>query len=173
LVLIIASINFVNLSTALSSSRAKEVGIRKSVGAFRLQLAGQFIGESILVALISLLFAIGMVYLVLPFVHNLTDRDLHLPLISQPITILLLIGLAVVVGLLSGLYPAAFLSGFNPSRVLKGVIHRVGGKPTMRNALVIGQFSAAIILIIGTLLATQQLLFMQRERQVSTGSKWS
>ncbi len=163
LVLIIASINFVNLSTALSDSRAKEVGIRKSVGAFRLQIAGQFIGESILVALISLFIAIGIVYLALPFVRHLTERDLLLPLFTQPLTILVLLALAVIVGLLSGLYPAAFLSRFNPSRVLKGVIERAG-KPRLRNALVIGQFSAAIVLIIGTLLATEQLLFMQREQ---------
>jgi len=163
LVLVIACINFINLSTALSSSRAKEVGIRKSVGAFRLQVAGQFIGESILVSLFALVVALGIIYLSLPFLRNLTERDLQLPLSSQPIMFLFLIGLAIAVGFLSGLYPAAFLSGFNPSRVLKGLIENVGGRPTMRNTLVIGQFSAAIILIIGTLLATQQLIFMQRQ----------
>ena len=163
LVLVIACINFINLSTALSSSRAKEVGIRKSVGAFRLQVAGQFLGESILVSLFALVVALGIIYLSLPFLRNLTERDLQLPLSSQPIMFLFLIGLAIAVGFLSGLYPAAFLSGFNPSRVLKGLIENVGGRPTMRNTLVIGQFSAAIILIIGTLLATQQLIFMQRQ----------
>ena len=163
LVLVIACINFINLSTALSSSRAKEVGIRKSVGAFRLQVAGQFIGESILVSLFALVVALGIIYLSLPFLRHLTERDLQLPLSSQPIMFLFLIGLAIAVGFLSGLYPAAFLSGFNPSRVLKGLIENVGGRPTMRNTLVIGQFSAAIILIIGTLLATQQLIFMQRQ----------
>ena len=163
LVLVIACINFINLSTALSSSRAKEVGIRKSVGAFRLQVAGQFIGESILVSLFALVVALGIIYLSLPFLRNLTERDLQLPLSSQPIMFLFLIGLAIAVGFLSGLYPAAFLSRFNPSRVLKGLIENVGGRPTMRNTLVIGQFSAAIILIIGTLLATQQLIFMQRQ----------
>jgi len=163
LVLVIACINFINLSTALSSSRAKEVGIRKSVGAFRLQVAGQFIGESILVSLFALVVALGIIYLSLPFLRHLTERDLQLPLSSQPIMFLFLIGLAIAVGFLSGLYPAAFLSRFNPSRVLKGLIENVGGRPTMRNTLVIGQFSAAIILIIGTLLATQQLIFMQRQ----------
>src|SRR4029079_6280824 len=154
LVLVIACINFINLSTALSSSRAKEVGIRKSVGAFRLQVAGQFLGESILVSLFALVVALGIIYLSLPFLRHLTERDLQLPLSSQPIMFLFLIGLAIAVGFLSGLYPAAFLSRFNPSRVLKGLIENVGGRPTMRNTLVIGQFSAAIILIIGTLLAT-------------------
>jgi len=163
LVLVIACINFINLSTALSSSRAKEVGIRKSVGAFRLQVAGQFLGESILVSLFALVVALGIIYLSLPFLRHLTERDLQLPLSSQPIMFLFLIGLAIAVGFLSGLYPAAFLSRFNPSRVLKGLIENVGGRPTMRNTLVIGQFSAAIILIIGTLLATQQLIFMQRQ----------
>ena len=166
LVLVIACINFINLSTALSSSRAKEVGIRKSVGAFRLQVAGQFIGESILVSLIALLIALGIIYFSLPFLRNLTERNLQLPLSTQPVIFLLLIGLAIVVGFLSGLYPAAILSRFNPSRVLKGLIEKAGGKPTMRNTLVVGQFSAAIILIIGTLIATQQLMFMQKR---STG----
>ena len=162
LVLVIACINFINLSTALSSSRAKEVGIRKSVGAFRLQVAGQFIGESILVSLFALLIALAIIYFSLPFLRNLTERDLQLPLLAHPIILLLLIGLAIIVGFLSGLYPAAILSRFNPSRVLKGLIEKAGGKPTMRNTLVVGQFSAAIILIIGTLIATQQLIFMQR-----------
>ena len=163
LVLVIACINFVNLSTALSSSRAKEVGIRKSVGAVRLQVALQFIGESIIVSFLALVFAIVIVYLSLPFLRDLTERDLQLPLSTQPIIFLFLIALSIVVGFLSGLYPAAFLSRFNPSRVLKGAIEKAGGKPTLRNTLVVGQFSAAIILIIGTLLATQQLIFMQRQ----------
>ena len=163
LVLLIACINFVNLSTALSSSRAKEVGVRKSVGAVRFQVAAQFIGESILVAFLALLIALGIIYGSLPFLRNLTERDLRLPLSTQPVIFLLLIALAAVVGFLSGLYPAAFLSRFNPSRVLKGMIETAGGKPTMRNTLVVGQFSAAIVLIIGTLLATQQLIFMQRQ----------
>jgi len=163
LVLIIACINFVNLSTALAASRAKEVGVRKSIGAFRLQVAAQFIGESILVAVFALLVAIVVVYLALPFVRLLTERDLQLPLFTRPVTILMLIALAVIVGFVSGLYPSAFLSRFNPTRVLKGAIENTGGKPTLRNVLVVGQFSAAIVLIIGTLLATQQLMFMQNQ----------
>ena len=166
LVLVIACINFVNLSTALSSSRAKEVGIRKSVGAFRFQVAAQFIGESILVSVLSLLIALGIIYISLPFLRNLTERDLQLPLSTQPLILLLLISLAIVVGFISGLYPAAILSRFNPTRVLKGAIETAGGKPRMRNTLVVGQFSAAIILIIGTLIATQQLIYMQQQ---STG----
>jgi len=163
LVLAIACINFVNLSTALASSRAKEVGIRKSIGAFRVQLAGQFIGESIVVALISLILALILVYITLPFVRQLSERDLQLPLLTNPIVLPGLIALALLVGLLSGVYPAAVLSRFNPTRVLKGLVENMSGKPGLRNALVIGQFTAAIILVIGTLLATQQLLFMQRQ----------
>ena len=163
LVLAIACINFVNLSTALASSRAKEVGIRKSIGAFRMQLAGQFIGESIVVAMISLMLALLLVYFALPFVRQLSERDLQLPLLTNPYALPGLIGLALLVGLLSGLYPAAVLSRFNPTRVLKGLVENMSGKPGLRNALVIGQFTAAIILVIGTLLATQQFLFMQRQ----------
>jgi putative ABC transport system permease protein len=164
LVLTIASINFVNLSTAQSAGRAKEVGIRKSVGAYRFQIAKQFIGESVLLSLAALVIAVVIVELALPFVRNLSERELYLPLFSHPLTILALIGVAIVVGILSGIYPAVFLSTFEPSKVLKGSIQGLAGKATLRNFLVVGQFAAAIILIIGTIMATQQLRYMQNRQ---------
>jgi putative ABC transport system permease protein len=161
LVLVIASINFMNLSTARSAGRAKEVGVRKSVGAHRLQIASQFIGESVLLSLIALVLAIGIVEASIPFINQLSERQLHLPLFTKPLLTLIIIGLTLLVGILSGLYPAAFLSAFQPSRVLKGNTQGLGKKSTLRNILVVGQFATAIFLIIGTLFATRQLNYMQ------------
>jgi putative ABC transport system permease protein len=161
LVLVIASINFMNLSTARSAGRAKEVGVRKSVGAHRLQIASQFIGESVLLSLLALILAIGLVEASIPFVNQLSERQLHLPLFTKPLLTLTIFGLTVLVGVLSGLYPAAFLSAFQPSRVLKGNTQGLGKKATLRNILVVGQFATAIFLIIGTMFASRQLNFMQ------------
>ncbi|MES2732105.1 MAG: ABC transporter permease [Bacteroidota bacterium] len=161
LVLVIASINFMNLSTARSASRAKEVGVRKSVGAYRLQIAGQFLSESVLLSLIALVLAIGIVEISLPFINQLSERSLHLPLFSNPLLTLAIIGITLIVGVLSGLYPAAFLSAFHPSQVLKGSTKGLGRKATLRNLLVVGQFATAIFLIIGTTFATRQLQYMQ------------
>ena len=161
IVLAIACINFVNLSTARSSGRAKEVGIRKSVGAFRSQLSIQFIGESILLSLIAMVLAILLVALFLPYVRNLSQRDLRLHLFTDPIMLPLLIGASLIVGILAGLYPAGYLSSFQASRVLKGSVQTGTNKGTFRNLLVVGQFTGAIFLIIATIFAVRQLNFMR------------
>lgn len=163
LVMGIAAVNFMNLSTARAAQRAKEVGIRKTVGAFRSQIAGQFVGESVLLALLALVVALIIVAVALPSVRELSDRELSLPLFTNPLLGLIILLAAVVVGILSGLYPAAFLSAFQPVKVLKGTTSGLGKKVTMRNLLVVGQFAAGIFLIIGTILATRQLHYM-RER---------
>ncbi|MBC7919780.1 MAG: ABC transporter permease [Ferruginibacter sp.] len=163
LVLVIAGVNFTNLSTARSAGRAKEVGVRKSVGAYRRQIAGQFIGESVLLSLIALVLAIALVAATLPFINALSDRNLRLPLFTQPRLTLAITGVTLLVGVLSGLYPAVFLSAFRPSKVLKGSVSGLGGKATLRNVLVVGQFAAAIFLIIGTTFATRQLRYMQHQ----------
>lgn len=163
IVLVIACINFMNLSTARSAGRAREVGIRKSIGAARLQLAGQFIGESVLVCLIAMLLGVGLVQLLLPFVVELSQRPLRLPLFTDPWLLLVIPGGAVFIGVLAGLYPAAYLSSFKPVKVLKGSIQVGKNKGMLRNILVVGQFTGAICLIIATVFVLQQLRFMQKK----------
>jgi putative ABC transport system permease protein len=152
-----------NLSTARSAGRAREVGVRKTIGASRFQLAGQFIGESVLLCLIALLVSIGLVKLLLPFVQDLSERELSLPLFANPWLLLLIAGGAIFIGILSGLYPAAYLSSFKPVKVLKGSVQVGKNKGLLRNILVVGQFTGAIFLIIATAFVLQQLRFMQEK----------
>ncbi|MFD1145220.1 ABC transporter permease [Larkinella insperata] len=163
IVLLIACINFMNLSTAKSAGRAKEVGIRKSVGAERTQLSFQFIGESILLSFISLFFALVLVKLFLPYVNDLSQRSLELSLFSNPLLLLLFFAFAVGIGILSGIYPAFFLSSFQPVKVLKGVLEAGRAKGSFRNVLVIGQFTGAVFLIIATAFVVKQLQYMQQQ----------
>lgn len=161
IVLVIACINFMNLSTARSAERSKEVGIRKSIGAQRSQLSMQFIFESIILALIALLLGILLVELFLPFVNQVSQREIKLPLFTDWELDLSIIGGTVAVGIISGLYPAAYLSSFQPVKVLKGGNQTGKRKGLLRNVLVVGQFSSAIFLIIATIFAIRQLGFMQ------------
>ncbi len=165
-VLLIACINFMNLSTARSAERAREVGVRKSVGAFRWQLSVQFIGESVMLSFIAMLFAILLVKLFLPSVNQLSQRELAFPVFSDWKLLLSLISGTVILGILSGLYPAAYLSSFRPVKVLKGSVHTGKNKGLLRNILVVSQFSCAIFLIIATVFAVRQLNYM---RNRSTG----
>jgi len=161
IVLAIACINFMNLSTARSAERAREVGIRKSIGAERRQLGLQFIGESVFLSLIALIFAIGLVKLFLPSVSNLSGRNLQLPLFHNGGLLLSLLAGTIVVGIVSGLYPALYLSSFLPVKVLKGSIQSGKNKGFLRNFLVVGQFCSAIFLMISTIFVVSQLRFMQ------------
>jgi putative ABC transport system permease protein len=161
IVLTIACINFMNLATARSSERAKEVGIRKSIGAQRFQLGLQFIGETVMLSLIALLLAILLVFLVLPYIENLSQRNLKPILLQHPGIIVSIIVGSVLVGIVSGIYPAIYLSSFQPSKVLKGGGASAGKKATFRNILVVGQFVSAIFLIISTIFVFRQLNFMQ------------
>lgn len=163
IVLFIAGINFVNLSSAKSIGRSMEIGVRKASGALKSQLFIQFIGESIFVSLIALFFAVGLVLLALPYLNEFSQRQLDFPLFSNPILLLNLILGAVVVGVLSGTYPAFYLSNFRPAKVLKGSPEVGNKKSEFRNALVVVQFAAAVFLIITTLFATQQIRFMQEK----------
>ncbi|MEH6304626.1 ABC transporter permease [Olivibacter sp. CPCC 100613] len=162
-VLAIASINFVNLTTARSSGRAKEIGVRKSTGAKRGQLYFQFIGESIFLCLIALLLAIGMVKLMLLYVNHISLRAISFPLFATPGLFFSLLFGAILLGGLAGLYPAAYLSSFKPTIVLKGKASRIKGKAFFRNLLVVGQFACAIALMSSTLIAIKQLRFMQKK----------
>jgi putative ABC transport system permease protein len=161
IVLVIACINFMNLSTARSAERAREVGVRKAVGAHRWQLSFQFISESILLSFIALLLAIALVKLFLPFASQLSERQLDLPLLSG--TSLYLIAGAIGLGVLSGIYPAIYLSSFRPVTVLKGSVHTGKNKGLLRNVLVVTQFSSAVFLIIATFFAVRQLSYMQKQ----------
>jgi putative ABC transport system permease protein len=161
IVLLIACVNFMNLSTARSGERAREVGVRKSIGAVRWQLSFQFIGESVMLAFIALLIAIIFVYLFLPAANQLSQRDLHFPLFTNWKFLLSLLTGTIVLGTLSGLYPAAYLSSFMPVKVLKGSVQTGKNKGVLRNILVVTQFSCAILLITATVFALRQLSYMK------------
>jgi putative ABC transport system permease protein len=163
IVLIIACVNFMNLSTARSAERAKEVGVRKSIGAHRFQLAAQFLGETVLLSLIALVFAIGIVALVMPSINSLSQRDISLPLFNSPGLVLVILASTILVGLLSGIYPSVFLSSFKPVKVLKGAVDSGKNKGMLRNVLVVGQFASAIFLMIATVFVVKQLRFMQHK----------
>jgi putative ABC transport system permease protein len=158
-ILLIACINFMNLSTAISGQRAKEVGLRKTVGAQRFQLVFQFLSESLLLSLISLVISIGVVVLLLPLFNNLAAKSISINLLSIK-TIGLMLSVAMIVGVISGSYPALFLSSFNPVKVLKGVKHLHGRTNYFRNGLVVLQFSISVILIISTLVVYKQLQYI-------------
>ncbi|SEI82177.1 putative ABC transport system permease protein [Dyadobacter koreensis] len=162
IVLLIACINFMNLSTARSAGRAKEIGIRKASGSGRFQLGMQFLGESVMLSFFALLIALPFVFLLLPYVNELSQRKLEFSIFTQPALLLSLVCGAIVVGLISGLYPAAYLSSFNAATVLKGTIQTAGKKMSFRNILVVGQFAGAIFLMIATVLTVRQLNFMQK-----------
>lgn len=159
-ILIVACINFMNLATARSERRAKEVGLRKVVGARRAQLIAQFLGEALLIAFIALCTALLFVYLALPAFNNLAGKALSLHLLDKGF-IGYLIVITLATGLLAGSYPAFLLSGFQPVPILKGVIQRAGGNFMFRNILVIIQFTVSIILLIGTIVAYRQLNFIK------------
>lgn len=166
LILLIAAINFMNLSTAQSAIRAREIGIRKTIGAHRRQLAAQFLGESLLLTIIAAFLALGLAELSLPWLNNLSDRTLSLDLLGSPSRLALMAAVIVGYGLLAGLYPAMILSSFKPSSVLKGSLPGAGGssrrnKGSLRNALIVSQFAITIALIVGTLIALQQLHYIR------------
>ena len=161
IVLLIACINFMNLSTARSAERAREVGVRKSIGAFRWQLSLQFISESILLSFIATIIAAILVVIFLPAVNHLSQRELSFPLFTNwKLFVALVLG-AVMLGILAGLYPAIYLSSFRPIKVLKGSVQTGRNKSVLRNTLVVGQFACAIFLIIATTFAVKQLYYMK------------
>ena len=157
-VLLLACINFMNLSTARSEQRAREVGIRKTLGSLRVQLIGQFLGESILVALLAFVIAIGLTALSLPWFSSLSGRSMTPPWTS-PIFWAISLGLTIVTGLLAGSYPAFYLSGFRPVKVLKGAFKAGRGATSPRKILVVAQFSISLALIIGTTTIFRQIQF--------------
>jgi ABC-type antimicrobial peptide transport system permease subunit len=157
-VLLLACINFMNLSTARSEKRAKEVGIRKSIGSLRGQLVSQFLSESILVALIALVFSLMLVQLSLPFFNALADKVMVVNWASSTFW-LLVIGFALFCGIISGSYPAFYLSSFLPVKVLKGRISTGRLAGLSRKVLVVIQFTVSVTLIIGTVIIFKQIQF--------------
>jgi putative ABC transport system permease protein len=159
-ILLIACINFMNLTTARSVKRSKEIGIRKVVGAVRPALIRQFIGEAILISCFSVVLALGMVLLVLPAFDHMTDKSIHFPFADGSFW-LSLAGLTIATGIVSGSYPALFLSAFQPIRVLKGSMKFGSGATWFRKGLVVFQFVLSIFLIIGTIVISGQVNYIQ------------
>ena len=159
-ILAVACINFMNLATARSARRAKEVGLRKVVGAGRKQLIGQFIGESLLISFLALLIAAGIVWLLMPAFNDLAGKKLSVHFLDGKI-LTILISIALATGLISGSYPALFLSGFHPVKVLKGNMKTMGGNLVFRNGLVVVQFVVSIVLLAGTAIVYRQLNFIK------------
>ena len=163
LVLLIACINFMNLATARSAERGKEVGIRKTIGAMRSQLGVQFLAESVLQSLIALVLALIMVSVVLPYIDKLSGRNLTSLFSLHPQLLAVVFIGTVLLGILSGLYPAVYLSSFQPVKVLKGGSDPGKSKGVFRNMLVVGQFASAIFLVIATILVFRQLNYMEKQ----------
>ncbi len=159
-ILSIACINFMNLCTARSIKRAKEIGIRKVVGAFRPALIRQFIGEALFTVMLAMVVALILIVLVLPTFNSITQKEISLP-VSDISFWLAIVLLAIVTGLLSGSYPAFYLSAFKPAGVLKGVFANRDGVQWFRKGLVVFQFVLSIILIIGTMVISKQVTFVQ------------
>jgi putative ABC transport system permease protein len=162
LILMMACINFTNLSTARATSRSREVGIRKSIGAQKNSLVAQFISESMLLSFIALIFAIGIVQLLLPFFNEVTTKSISLD-ISNPVFLAGVLGITATCGLLAGSYPAFVLSRFNPVKVLKGDTQLGLTGNTLRKSLVIIQFTTSVILVVGSIAVYQQIAFISEK----------
>ena len=160
----IAWINYINLATARSMERAKEVGVRKVLGALRRNLVGQFLIESFLLNLVAFVFAIGIVFLLTPWFNQLTGQPTHAGF-SLPGNYWLGFAAMFLSGsLLSGIYPAFVLSGFQPVYVLKGLFKSSQGGIVLRKGLIIGQFATSVVLIAGTIIVFQQVSFMRKQK---------
>jgi len=162
-ILILAMINFINLSTAKSANRAKEVGLRKTVGSLRINIINQFLTESLIYSFFS--FAVGLLLasLLLPYFNMLAAKSIVFPWNEWQL-FPILIGAALVVGILAGLYPAFYLSSFNPASVLKGNVSRGSKSATMRSSLVVFQFTTSVVLIIATFIIYRQVEYILNKK---------
>jgi putative ABC transport system permease protein len=159
-ILLIACVNFMNLSTARSANRAKEVGIRKVLGSMRGGLISQFLVESVLISLISMMLALCLAAMLLPVFNGVSGKEMHIAAFARPWMAPVMLGLVVAVGILAGSYPAFFLSAFQPIAVLKGKV--AGGMRSgwLRNSLVVFQFIISIFLLVGTAVIYEQLRYI-------------
>jgi len=162
-ILLIACINFINLTTARSVERAKEVGVRKVIGAEKRQLSLQFVGESIIISLIAFLIALVLTFLTLPIFNDLAGKTISSGIFANPIHIVYLFLIALVIGVFAGIYPAFVLSAFKPVNVLKGNFATGTRGILLRKGLVITQFTISIVLIIGTIIIYNQMNFMRNQ----------
>jgi putative ABC transport system permease protein len=162
-ILIIACINFINLSTAKSANRAKEVGIRKVVGSLRSSLVKQFLTESMLFSFLSFVLGLLVAWLLLPYFNTLSAKTLSFPF-EEWWLLPILIGAALIIGVLAGIYPSFYLSAFKPIDVLKGKVSRGSKSSTIRSLLVVFQFTASIILIVGTFIIYRQMGYILNKK---------
>lgn len=162
-ILLIACINYMNLSTARSALRAREIGIRKVIGARRKELIAQFLGESVLVCLAAIVLAGVLTFFALPWLNKVSGQDLSFDTLLRPGIIVALLLIPFVVGILAGIYPALFMSSFQPVKTLKGLFKVGGSSISFRKVLVVTQFSIGIILIITTIIVFEQLHFIQKK----------
>lgn len=162
-ILIIACINFMNLSTARSANRAKEVGVRKVLGSMRIHLVRQFLTESIMLSIPSFIVALALAYMLVPAFNSLAQRSLTIP-ITDPYFIAIMLTGAILLGLLAGIYPSIFLSAFKPVNVLKGKVALGMKSGFIRSSLVVFQFMISIFLVIGTITVQKQLAFIQHKK---------
>ena len=160
-ILLLACLNFMNLSTARSANRAKEVGLRKVVGAQKPQLVRQFLGESMILTFISFISAIVLVLISMPFFRNISGKDILINSMTNPTILAGFVGLFLIIGLIGGSYPAFFLSAFRPVEVIQGKLKRGAKSSVLRIVLVSFQFAVSIILIIGTFTVNTQLKFVR------------
>jgi putative ABC transport system permease protein len=163
-ILLIACINYMNLSTARSALRSREIGIRKVVGAQKRELIFQFLCESILISWAAILLAIGLLFLILPGLNKLSGQDLSIKSLLNWQILMAVFFIPFTVGIISGIYPALFMSSFQPVKTLKGLFKTGGGSISLRKALVVTQFAISIILIISTAVVFEQLRYMQESK---------
>lgn len=162
-ILLIACINYMNLATASSARRAKEVGIRKVMGTFRRQLIAQFLTESMILAFIALLLSLFTIGLLLPAFNQIADKHISMYALLDVRIMLITMGILLFIGIFGGSYPAFYLSGFQPAAVLKGKVSAKGGNTTIRKALVVLQFSISIFMLISTVVVYHQLNFLMKK----------
>jgi putative ABC transport system permease protein len=161
--MLIASINYMNLTTARSARRAKEIGIRKVTGCSRKQLVFQFLGESLITALLAVVLSFLLAILLIPSFNALSGKEFTLSTLFQPFNIFLLLGIGLFTGLAGGSYPALYLSSFQPVSILKGALSKASGNINLRRALVVLQFSISMVMLICTWVVYSQLSYLQNK----------
>ncbi|MES1221582.1 MAG: ABC transporter permease, partial [Bacteroidota bacterium] len=161
--LVIACINYMNLTTARSARRAKEIGIRKVTGSTKKQLVLQFLSESLLTAFVSVLISVILVALLLPVFNSISGKAFTMQTLLQPFNILLLLGICLFTGIVGGSYPAFYLSAFDPVNILKGSLSKASGNVNLRRTLVVLQFSISMIMLICTWVVYAQLSYLQKK----------
>lgn len=165
-ILLIACFNFINLATAKSLQRAKEVGVRKTIGADRKQLIFQFIGETIFLTIISIILSLALTALLLPWLNEFAGKTISYSVLANPVVLLIFLSLTIIVGILAGLYPALVLSKFRPVKVLKGSAagdQEPGKTPFLRHGLVVLQFSMSVLLIISAIIVFNQVNYLHNK----------